>query len=90
MKARVHVALPVSDLEASIRFYEILFAVPPIKVKEDYAKFDVPEPSLNLSLNVVSKEMHAMRKTRVDSVSHWRLQTPHCSSHQTRHRSSPA
>jgi catechol 2,3-dioxygenase-like lactoylglutathione lyase family enzyme len=48
---RPHVALAVTDLEASIAFYRALFESEPAKVKEGYAKFDLQRPGLNLSLN---------------------------------------
>jgi len=52
---RLHLGLAITDLEASIRFYETLLGEPPIKVREGYAKFEPADPSVNLSLNVVSK-----------------------------------
>ena len=48
---KVHVALKVRDLEASISFYRRLFGVEPVKVKPAYAKFDVRHPAVNLTLN---------------------------------------
>lgn len=52
--SRIHVALPVADLERSIAFYERLFGQQPTKVRPRYAKFEVAEPPVNLSLNEVS------------------------------------
>lgn len=49
---KTHVALRVTDLERSIAFYQALFGLPPVKHKPDYAKFDVENPGLNLTLNV--------------------------------------
>ena len=49
--ARFHLALNVSDLAQSINFYQHLFDQPPSKVKEDYAKFEPTEPSINFTLN---------------------------------------
>lgn len=49
--SRVHVSLNVSDVSRSIEFYSRMFGLPPVRVRDDYAKFDVPEASLNLALN---------------------------------------
>jgi catechol 2,3-dioxygenase-like lactoylglutathione lyase family enzyme len=48
---RPHLALTVSDVERSIPFYRALFGTEPSKVRPGYAKFEVPEPALNLTLN---------------------------------------
>ncbi|HUF03293.1 MAG TPA: ArsI/CadI family heavy metal resistance metalloenzyme [Aridibacter sp.] len=48
---KTHISLKVSDLESSITFYTKMLAVKPVKVKSDYAKFDVNDPPLNLTLN---------------------------------------
>ena len=48
---KVHVALTVSDLEASVSFYRRLFDLEPVKLKPGYAKFDVKHPAVNLTLN---------------------------------------
>ncbi|HLQ78035.1 MAG TPA: ArsI/CadI family heavy metal resistance metalloenzyme [Terriglobia bacterium] len=52
-----HVALNVRSVEASLAFYSRLFGIDPVKVRPGYAKFDVQQPSLNLSLNE-SAESH--------------------------------
>ena len=49
---RTHVALNVADLDASIDFYRKLFGAAPVRVRADYAKFDIPSPPLNLALNL--------------------------------------
>jgi catechol 2,3-dioxygenase-like lactoylglutathione lyase family enzyme len=49
---KVHVALTVSDLEASVLFYRRLFGLEPLKLKPGYAKFDVQHPAVNLTLNL--------------------------------------
>jgi catechol 2,3-dioxygenase-like lactoylglutathione lyase family enzyme len=47
---RVHVSIPVKDLDKSIRFYRRLFASEPSKVKSDYANFRLDEPPIHLSM----------------------------------------
>lgn len=47
---RVQLALNVSDLEASIEFYEKLFETPPAKIRDGYANFAVDSPPLKLVL----------------------------------------
>ena len=48
---RPHLALTVSDVEHSLAFYSALFGVEPTKVRPGYAKFELAEPALNLTLN---------------------------------------
>ncbi|MBY0029229.1 glyoxalase/bleomycin resistance/dioxygenase family protein [Priestia aryabhattai] len=48
----VHVGINVTNLEASIEFYQKVFGVRPVKTKIDYAKFLLDEPGLNFTLNV--------------------------------------
>ena len=48
---RIHVALAVKDLAASIAFYETLLGVSPAKKRPAYAKFEPAQPSVNLALN---------------------------------------
>ena len=45
-----HVSLNVSNIDASVTFYEKLFQVPATKRRPGYAKFDLAEPNLNLSM----------------------------------------
>ena len=45
-----HVSLNVSNIDASVAFYEKAFGVPVTKRRPGYAKFDLAEPSLNLSM----------------------------------------
>jgi catechol 2,3-dioxygenase-like lactoylglutathione lyase family enzyme len=47
---KVHMSLNVSSLDGSIAFYRALFGLEPAKVRPDYAKFDLAEPPLVLSL----------------------------------------
>ena len=48
---KAHIALNVRDVGASIDFYRKLFGIDPVKVRKGYAKFDVQNPPLNISLN---------------------------------------
>jgi catechol 2,3-dioxygenase-like lactoylglutathione lyase family enzyme len=45
-----HVSLNVTNIEASVAFYEKVFDVPATKRRPGYAKFDLATPSLNLSM----------------------------------------
>ncbi len=47
---RFHLSLNVSDLARSIPFYSTLFGTEPAKVRADYAKFELNDPPLVLSL----------------------------------------
>jgi catechol 2,3-dioxygenase-like lactoylglutathione lyase family enzyme len=48
---KAHLALNVSDVTESIKFYRKLFGIEPSKVRTGYAKFDVQNPPLNFTLN---------------------------------------
>ena len=48
---KAHIALNVASVGASVEFYKRLFGIEPLKVRPGYAKFDVQNPPLNLSLN---------------------------------------
>jgi catechol 2,3-dioxygenase-like lactoylglutathione lyase family enzyme len=45
-----HVSLNVSNIDASVAFYEKAFGVSVTKRRSGYAKFDLQSPSLNLSM----------------------------------------
>jgi catechol 2,3-dioxygenase-like lactoylglutathione lyase family enzyme len=51
---KAHLALNVRNVERSIEFYRKLLGIEPLKVRPGYAKFDVQQPPLNLTLNEVS------------------------------------
>lgn len=46
-----HVALYVADVPAAIERYRRLLGIEPAKVKGDYAKFEIQDPPVILSLN---------------------------------------
>lgn len=49
--AKMHVSLNVTDVAQSVAFYRTFFGAEPIKLKADYAKFDLAEPSVNFTMN---------------------------------------
>ncbi|MED4117002.1 ArsI/CadI family heavy metal resistance metalloenzyme [Priestia megaterium] len=76
----VHVGINVTNLEASIEFYQKVFGASPVKVKEDYAKFLLDEPRLNFTLNIHDE-------VRGNQVNHFGFQVDtqeEISSHKTR------
>src|SRR5215210_8737548 len=48
---KAHLALNVHNVEQSIQFYKKLLGIEPGNVRAGYAKFDVQNPPLNLTLN---------------------------------------
>ena len=67
---KVHVALNVGDVEKSVGFYSAMFGVDPVKHKPGYAKFDIAEPPLNLTLN------HSNHIASPGALSHLGIQVP--------------
>jgi catechol 2,3-dioxygenase-like lactoylglutathione lyase family enzyme len=51
---KAHLALNVRNVEGSIDFYRKMLGIEPSKVRPGYAKFDVQNPPLNLTLNEAS------------------------------------
>ena len=52
---KAHVALNVSDVKKSVEFYAKMLGLKPVKERVGYAKFDVQNPPLNLTLNQVAE-----------------------------------
>ncbi len=50
---KAHLALNVRNVENSIDFYKSMLGIEPSKVRTGYAKFDVANPPLNLTLNEI-------------------------------------
>jgi catechol 2,3-dioxygenase-like lactoylglutathione lyase family enzyme len=50
---RFHLSLNVANLARSIEFYRVLFGTAPAKCRDDYAKFELDDPPLVLSLEPV-------------------------------------
>ena len=48
---KAHLAINVRNVETSIEFYRKMLGIEPSKVRTGYAKFDVQNPPLNLTLN---------------------------------------
>lgn len=48
---KAHLALNVKNVETSIEFYKKMLGLEPSKVRAGYAKFDLQNPPLNLTLN---------------------------------------
>ena len=51
---KAHLALNVRNADESIAFYSKMLGIQPSKVRTGYAKFDVANPPLNLTLNQVA------------------------------------
>ena len=51
---KAHLAINVRSVEQSIDFYKKMLGIDPSKVRTGYAKFDVQNPPLNLTLNQVA------------------------------------
>jgi catechol 2,3-dioxygenase-like lactoylglutathione lyase family enzyme len=54
--SRIHMGLAVKNLHRSVAFYRTMFGQEPTKTRTRYAKFEVAEPPVNLSLNEVGGE----------------------------------
>jgi catechol 2,3-dioxygenase-like lactoylglutathione lyase family enzyme len=52
---RFHLSLNVSDLARSIAFYRVLFGTEPAKCRPDYAKFEMEDPPLVMSLEPTAR-----------------------------------
>ena len=48
---KAHLALNVRNVEKSTEFYQKMLGIEPCKVRPGYAKFDLQNPPLNLTLN---------------------------------------
>ncbi|HEV7475474.1 MAG TPA: ArsI/CadI family heavy metal resistance metalloenzyme [Pyrinomonadaceae bacterium] len=51
---KAHLALNVHSVERSTEFYRLMLGIEPSKVRTGYAKFDLQNPRLNLTLNEVA------------------------------------
>jgi len=48
---RLHVHVSVENIEEAVKFYSTLFGAEPVKLKADYAKWLVNEPSINFAIS---------------------------------------
>ncbi len=53
---KTHLSINVSRVGDSIDFYTRMFGVEPVKVRADYAKFDIADPPLNFTMNQIPFE----------------------------------
>jgi catechol 2,3-dioxygenase-like lactoylglutathione lyase family enzyme len=74
---RIHISLPVKDLEKSVAFYSTVLANPASKLKDDYANFRLDEPAIHLAL-VAKKD-----SSSVVSASHFGVELPDHNSLET-------
>lgn len=49
--SRIHIGLEVQDLQRALAFYTLLFQAEPTKERPGYAKFELEQPPVNLSLS---------------------------------------
>jgi catechol 2,3-dioxygenase-like lactoylglutathione lyase family enzyme len=73
---RPHISLDVRSVPRSVAFYEKLFGVAPHKQTVDYAKFDLLEPALNISMlssrGIVSSVNHfGIEVDSIDEIKTW-------------------
>ena len=55
MNPKLHVSLDVANVEESVRFYSALLNAQPTKLKTGYAKFDVEQPAVNLTMQQIER-----------------------------------
>lgn len=48
---RLHINIGVDNLDQSIKFYNALFGIGPIKTKDDYAKWMLDDPFVNFAIS---------------------------------------
>jgi len=74
---KVHLSLPVSDIEKTRVFYDALFNSPAVKVKADYAKYLPDHIPLNISFNKTSKALELNRHLGLQLESSEALEAEH-------------
>lgn len=62
---RLHLHISVTDLEPAIAFYSTLFDAAPVVVKDDYAKWMLDDPCVNLAIS---------SRTRAPGIDHAGIQ----------------
>jgi catechol 2,3-dioxygenase-like lactoylglutathione lyase family enzyme len=53
--SRIHLHIVVEDLDSGIRFYTALLGAEPTTMKDDYAKWELNTPSINLDISTRGK-----------------------------------
>jgi catechol 2,3-dioxygenase-like lactoylglutathione lyase family enzyme len=53
-RSRFHIALNVKDVEPMLPFYSVLLGAEPTLVRDGYAKYEMKEPPMHISLNRVA------------------------------------
>jgi len=48
---RLHIHVSVNDIKGSVRFYSALFAVEPLVLKDDYARWMLEDPRVNFAIS---------------------------------------
>ncbi|MFN7114139.1 MAG: ArsI/CadI family heavy metal resistance metalloenzyme [Alphaproteobacteria bacterium] len=48
---RLHIHVGVEDISNSVKFYSALFGAPPVKIKDDYAKWMLDDPHVNFAIS---------------------------------------
>ena len=57
-KSKFHISLGVTDISETVNFYSKLFGQEPVKVKPDYAKFEMDNPGLVISFTLSAEVAH--------------------------------
>lgn len=73
---RIHISLNVSDLDASVAFYERLFGAPVTKRRPDYANFRLDVPPVHLALQPTRAQAHPTAPTATSAHSHFGVELP--------------
>jgi len=81
--ARMHIALNVADLGLSVNFYRKALGREPAKLRADYAKFELSDPPLVLSLNPLATGQAPRGAQR---LSHLGLRLPDAAALELTHR----
>ena len=76
---RPHISLDVHTVPASVEFYRKVFGVAPQKQTTDYAKFDLMEPPLNLTLVSSTSRVSVVNHLGIevesaDDIARWKQQ----------------
>lgn len=76
---RPHISLDVRHVPASVEFYRKVFGVMPQKLTDDYAKFDLTAPALNLSLvsstgRISAVDHLGIEVDSIEEIAQWKSQ----------------